>query len=697
MSAPATLAACLHCALPVRAEGSPYCCLGCRLAHRVSAGGEGGDGAGGTLEARLLVAAVLSMGVMTLSLVLWAEELLAAGGEHGLSQLGGLGRAAQALLALPVLALLGGPLLEGALDDLRRRVVRLDGLVVLAVGAGWLLSSWHVFVGSGPVYFDTGAMVLLLVTFGRRLEAHARRRGADAAEALLALLPARAHRRDDAGAWQDVAPAELAAGERVQVRPGEALPADGRVLTGVSELSTAHLTGEERPRAVAPGDRAPAGAVNGAGVLELEVTARAGDGSLARLRALLESPLDAVPAVRAADRLAGVLTAVTCALAVVAGLAAAWPADGGWAADAGLRTALSVLLVACPCALGLATPLAYRAERAALARHGVLVRRVGALEQAARVDRVVLDKTGTLTRPSGGFRSCGPMPWPRWAAPLVRASGHPLAEAFAADDADAAGVAGVADDPAGELRSLPGRGVVEQAGTRVRRVGSPLWMDALELRWSDALRDARRAAEARGDTLVVAAEGDAVVGLGRVESRLRAGAAEAVDALRATGVGLELSSGDAVGAVDALGAELGLPAAGAQRPEDKDARVAALQADGHVVAFVGDGLNDGAALRRADVSVAPSWGTDLARDQADVELVCDDLRAVPRLLEGARRLRRTVRGNLAWTVAYNAVALAAACTGRLHPLVAVSAMVASSLVVSGRSRRLLPRAGEGTS
>ncbi len=732
--------ACTHCGLPVRpgrplffgrraarireagrahaeavvplqeqAPAEQFCCVGCRLAHNVS----GGEGRRGLLEARLLVASFLCMGIMTLSLVLYAEDLVAAGGEAGLLELGGLGRAALAALSLPVLALLGTPMLQGAWADARQGRMRLDGLIVLATGAAYSLSAANAWRGSGPVYFETAAMVLLLVTFGRRLEAHARERGRDAADALKDVLPRCAHRlrgeRVDSsgpdgmtvarrGVHEDVDPQELQIGDVCHVLPGEAIPADVVVLKGRGEIVTAMLTGEQAPRAVGPGDGLPAGATNGPVLLEVRVQQRATEGTLGRLRALLDAPLDTAAAVRAADRLAGVLVWVVSGLAAAAGLWAGWEAD----TSAGVRRALSVLLVACPCALGLATPLAYRASRAALARRGLLARKAAALESAAGVDVVVLDKTGTLTEPEGSWAPLLPVtPHMLWrASELVAHSGHALAASFREhrqSGGDAGGLRAAKPSTAGmtDVELLPGCGVQGRVqlnsdeSQHFIQVGSPRWLDALGARWSEQLRAARRAAEKTGSTLVAVAEQGVVQAVGAVQTRLREGAAEAVRELKQLGVEVLILSGDRAATVDVLACQLDVRGEGDLVPAQKTARVEALRAAGRRVLMAGDGMNDAPALRAADLGVALGSGTALAREQADVELLGDDLRALPVLIQATRALRRTVRGNLSWTMAYNVVALGAAATGQLHPLLAVLAMVMSSLVVSARSRRLL--------
>jgi Cu2+-exporting ATPase len=617
------------------------------------------------------------MGVMTFSLVLYGEAVYAPPEDDALRIVRDLGRMALAAFSLPVLFLLGVPLLEGAAEDLRDGRVRMDGLIVLAVGAAYALSLWHTFAGGGEVYYDTATMVLVLVTFGRRLEAHARTQGRDAADTLAACLPERAHLLGPHDGVTRVPPRKLERGDRVRVLPGEAVPADLVVLDGRSEIVAAHVTGEEAPVAVGPEDEVPAGAVNGTGAFVGRVARTTDEGTLGRIRRLLEAPLPSTRTLRLTDRLAGWLAAAAVTLAFAGGLRSGL-AEG---AGAGIRTALSVLLVACPCALGLAVPLAYRAMRAALAGRGVLVRDPGELEVAAEVSHVLLDKTGTLTDPrrarlelaAGSSRSMERM------EALVGSSGHALAAAVAAP----------AVHTAREVRVVPGAGVEGTLDGVRCRAGSPEWMDRERLSWEPDVARSRAALASEGATLVAFAEEGRVRALGALTQELRPGAAEAVEELRANGIGVEILSGDRPEAVAVIAERLGAEAHGGLAPEEKVAHVEELRERGRRVLVAGDGVNDAPALRAADVGVAIATGTAAARAQAGIEVLGDDLRSLPRVLRGAAALRRAVRGNLAWTLAYNGVALAAAALGLLHPLLAVGAMIASSITVSARSYRLL--------
>jgi Cu2+-exporting ATPase len=664
---------CAHCRLPlggapVESDEPAFCCLGCRLASTMSGGR---DGPLQFLEARLILAACLAMGVMTFSLVLYSEDLHALGDEQGLATMRELGRLLIALFALPVAALLAPPLAAGAWADLRRGVVAMDGLVVLAVLAAFGLSLHATWVGEGEVWFETATMVLVLVTFGRRLEAHARSEGRDASRLLDEWLPPLAHRVGSDGTEVDVAPDGLVRGDRVRVAPGESVPADGRVEDGTSEVVTAHLTGEPTARAVGPGDTLSAGSANGHGALTLRVEAPLSEGSLGRLVALLDSPVESTRAMRTADRWAGWLTLLALTLAVVGGVAS-WREAG---AGAGLRTALAVLLVACPCALGLATPLAYRALRTALARRGVLVADAAQLERVATVDLVLFDKTGTLTELTGRPREL-------WARPgavdrlgaLVRASGHALGRAFEE---------GASAPPLSDVQLVPGRGVTGRLDGQPARAGALAWLLAEGASLPPAL-----GAEPPAGAVALEESGEltAVVSF---EQALRPEATAAVADLHALGCQVEVVTGDPGRTAAEVARALDVTVHDGLAPEDKLAHARAARARGLVVLGVGDGLNDAPVLREADVSAAMAGGTRAAQLVSGIQLARDDLSALPILVRAGRRLRATVRGNLIWTVSYNAVALGLAATGNLHPIAAAVVMIASSLVVSLRCHRLL--------
>jgi len=613
------------------------------------------------------------MGVMTFSLVSYGELIYSPAADASTDFVRAMVRGTLALLSLPVLVLLGFPLVKGAWLEARAGRARMDGLIVLASFAAYGLSVHNTFSGDGEVWFETATMVLVLVMFGRRLEAHARTHGKDAARALEKCLPERAHRVESGNLTRDVNPSELNQEDRVRLLPGEAAPADLEILEGQSAMAAAHLTGEERSQPVGVGDPVPAGAVNGPGALLCRVTATARDGSLGRIMRLLEEPPPTTRTSRLVDRIASYLVGVAVALAIIGGLRSGL--HGG--AGAGIRTGLAVLLVACPCALGLAIPLAWRAIRAALARQGVLVRDPAALEVIPTIGTVLLDKTGTLTLPQGLQMHAGADHALKMRS-LMRDSGHILGS-FAAQGGP---------EPR-NLKALPGKGVLAEIEGVPCQVGLPDWIEQTGAEWDPDVRSTLGAAQETGGTLVAYAERGRVCALASIQHELRPDARIAVDRLLQRGLQLEILSGDREEAVSAVGAALGIQSRARLGPEQKVERVRELQATGQRVLMVGDGINDSPALRGADVAVAVAAGTRAARSQAQVEILDESLLGLPTLFEASKLLQRTVRGNLLWTLFYNGIALALATMGLLDPLLAAAAMIASSLMVSVRSYRLL--------
>jgi heavy metal translocating P-type ATPase len=650
-----------------------FCCIGCRLA--ASMVGKK-NGAVEFLEARLLLSAFLAMGVMTFSLVLYGEAVYGAEDDPGMNAIRSIGRMALTIFSLPVFLLLGLPLLHGAWLDLRRGVFRMDGLICLATLAAYGLSVHNTMAETGEVYFDTATMVLVLVMFGRRLEAHSRVRGRDAADFLAELLPDKARVRGADGTELEVEPGELAPGDIVVILPGELVPADLVIQEGKSEVVEAHVNGEHVPRSIEAQSTVHAGAINGTGALVASVIRSAEEGSLGRIRRLLDSPFGMTKIMLLADRMAVFLAAIALSLAGLGGFIATRSSGIG----EGLEVALSVLLVACPCALGLATPLAYRAMRAALAKQGVLVSDPRALEAAATIDQVLLDKTGTLTEPMGKLQSANgahPQEVAKLEA-LVAATNHPLAMATHSQNIRAQ-----------SIKVVPGSGVSGVINGEDCFAGSPAWMDNQGFDWQPNMDLQRNELADHGATMVAFAEFGRVSALAYLDQRLKPSAQEVVDDLKARGLEPVILSGDHQRAVKKIGDQLGIDAHGGLDPSQKLEHLKRVQAEGHRVLVLGDGLNDAPMLRAADVGVAVADGTAAARSQAGIEILEDDLSRVTLLLRGADRLRRVAYGNVVWTIVYNVVALGLAATGNLHPLLAAALMIVSSLVVCARSYGLL--------
>jgi Cu2+-exporting ATPase len=630
---------------------------------------------------RLLVAAFLAMNVMWLAVALYLGAL--EGIEPAVRR---ALRWTVVALSLPAVVWCAAPFWRGAWQGLRRRELTLDVPVVLGVGTAFVANVAGTVAEAPELYVDSAAVIVFLVLLGRTLEQRARGRASAAVDALASLAPETARRRTAAGV--EVVPlAALAPGDRVVVPAGERVPADGRLLEGEAELDESPFTGEARPALRRAGETLCGGARNLLAEIELELAARPAEGTLGRMVALLERAQAERPRVQqSVDRVAAVFAPAVLAIAAATAMArlvlGAAPLEGALAAAA-------VLLVACPCALGLATPAALTAAIGRAAQLGVLVKRGAALERCAAARRVVLDKTGTLTAGRFTLREALPAPGVAPAellAAAVEAEGeatHPIAAALRAAAPEV--------KPAAAVRRIaPGRGVVAGEGAAALRAGSAAWLAEAGVGLPPALA-ARAAALARsGHTLVWVARGRAPLGVLALWDPPRDDAAAAVAKLRRLGLAVELVSGDHAGAValaaGAAGIERTLAAAS---PEAKVARIRAARAAGEATLALGDGVNDAAALGAADVGVAMAAGSDVTLHAADAVISAPRLGAAADLIELSRATRARIRENLAFAVAYNAIAVPLAIAGILGPLSAAIAMSLSSLVVTGNAVRLL--------
>lgn len=682
---------CAHCGLLVgssrrAAHGDStalYCCSGCALAHRIT-GGAAGHGQAAGLLMSVGVGAFLAMNVMMLSFVLYSGrgEADRAAGEAWV-------RWALLLLATPAVALLGAPFLSHGLARARRGQIDTDALIVLGVAAAYALSARSVLTGSGPLYLDTAMGILLFVTLGRYLEAAARARTTDALAALVSRLPSTATRVGADGVEERVPLAALAVGDHVRVRPGERMPADGLVLAGEGSVSEAELTGEPLPVLRGPGATVAACTLNLDGCLLVEVRRTGSATTVARVvRLVEEARAGRPPLATLVERVARLFVPVV--LLVAAGTYAYWlvKADSGTA----LMNTLAVLLIACPCALGIATPLAATAAAGRAAAAGVLVRSGEVFERLARTRRMFFDKTGTLTDGRPALVALHPAPGVAadellsWAATLEQHSEHPLAGAIH----DAARQRGLPLLPMHGFRAVPGRGVVGQV-TAAGFESAAEW----RLGRADFVAAAPILAEPAA-TLVHLSAGSRWLGALALRDTPRPSAGPALAALQASAVSLELLSGDQRASVAAFVGALSagphaLTVCAELTPEGKLARVAEAVGRGDVPVMVGDGINDAPALSGAAVGVTLESGTDLARDAADVTVLGGDLRRLPWLLGLARQTLRTAAFNLFWAFFYNLIGLALAVQGRLHPLFGALAMIVSSLFVVLNSQRLARR------
>jgi Cu2+-exporting ATPase len=569
------------------------------------------------------------------------------------------------LVATPVIFYAGRPFLAGAWRQLRLRAPGMDLLVAVSVLLAWGASVVETLRGGEAVYFDAAVMFLFFLLATRHVEAEARRRATAALDVLARAQPELATRLDAVGRETTVAIAELAPGDRLRVRAGDAVPVDGLLQDSPAELDESFITGESRAALRGAGELILAGSVVLGSPIVVAATKGARDSTVARLAELAARAQSERPrAARLADRVAGVF--VVAMLAVAALVGCAWllvePARA-------LPATLAVLAATCPCALALAVPAAIAAAQAAFARRGALVLDADAVEALARVDTVVFDKTGTLTEGrlqlAGVETYRGTLPEAlASAAALERGVRHPLADLFAAFDDGR---------PVTRLRTVPGSGIEGDVAGERRRIGTRAFAAGAGI----------------DDDGIWLGDGEAAIARFDCEDALRQDAAATATALAQAGYALEILSGDAPARVAALAVPLGIGEWRARcGPAAKLARVQALHRSGRRVAMVGDGVNDAAVLAGAEVAVALADGAALAQARAAVVLAGRDLGRLPALLEIARRARRVMRHNLAWAIGYNALALPLAATGLVTPWLAALGMAASSLVVTLNALRL---------
>ncbi|MFH8683456.1 heavy metal translocating P-type ATPase [Streptomyces lydicus] len=663
------------------------------------------QGDAGAERHRLLLTALLALPVLTLSMVpgwqfrnwQWLCFVLAA----------------------PVAVWGAAPFHTRALRGLRHGAATMDTLVSLGVAASFAWSTWALFLGgagapgmtmpfsllptggdgSAHLYLEAAVGVPLFVLAGRRMEARARR-GTGSALRALAELAAKDVAVRTADGERSIPVDRLRAGDHFLVRPGERVATDGTVVDGSSALDLSLITGESRPVEAGPGSAVVGGAVNSGGLLEVRADAVGADTQLARITRLVEEAQTGKTHIqRLADTVAAVF--VPAVLTVAVSVLGFWLGAGA-DPQAALTAAVAVLVVACPCALGLATPTALLAATGRGAQLGILVRGPQALERLRRIDTVVLDKTGTLTTGRMSVTALTARPdgpgsdrtlW--LAAAVEQGSEHPLARAITAHARERHPHPGQLPPMAGDFRAEAGhgvRGAVDGHRVEVARPGDLTGLPA-------PLADAVRAAEAAGHTAVqVTVDGtpEAVLAVG---DALRPDSYRAVEHLRRLGLRPVLATGDRAATARAVADHLAVTEVHAEvRPEDKAALVATLQEQGARVAVVGDGVNDAAALALADLGIAMGSGTDAAIGAADVTLVREDLQAIADAVRLARRTLGAIRANLAWAFGYNLVTVPLAAVGLLTPMLAAAAMSVSSLLVVGNSLRLCawqPGSGPG--
>jgi cation-transporting ATPase V len=591
-------------------------------------------------------------------------------------------------IATPVQFVVGWPFLAGAWRLARHRAANMDTLVAVGTLAAYLYSVRELLTGGTEVYFEAAVVIIAFISLGRYLEARAKGRAGQAIRALLELGAKQARVVRD-GVEVMVPVEEVRPGDVVKVRPGEKIPVDGRVIDGASAVDESMLTGESLPVDKLPGATVAGATVNTSGVLTIEATAVGRDTALAQIVRMVEAAQTGKSgAQRLADRISAVFvpTVLLIALATFVG----WLVLDGDAGDA-LSAAVAVLIIACPCALGLATPMAIMVGTGRGAQLGVLIKSVEVLEQVRRVDTIVFDKTGTLTR--GEMTLVEVVS----AAGTDRAHLVALAGAAEADSEHPIGQA-IATGARGEVGTLPeAREVEALAGSGIRAVvdgttvvvGRRRLMDEHGLMPPAALDAALAELEAGGRTAVLAGWDGEVRGVLGVADTVKEGAARVVDELHREGLQVAMITGDNRRTAEAIAAELGIDRVLAEvYPDDKQAEIRRLQEEGRVVAMVGDGVNDAPALVQADLGIAIGTGTDVAIESSDLTLMRGDLAGVVTALRLSRRTYRTIVQNLFWAFGYNTAAIPLAAAGLLNPMLAGAAMACSSVSVVANSLRL---------
>lgn len=585
-------------------------------------------------------------------------------------------RWASLILTIPVIFYSAWPFFLGAWKDLKRKTLGMDVPVALGVGSAFLASIWATFTQQGDVYYDSVNMFIFLLLTGRFLELNARRRSAQAAEELVKLIPAVATRLP---AWpartEEVVPAaRLAPGDFVLIKPGESIPADGKLVEGTTSVVESMLTGESEPRARKPGEMLTGGTLNQQSPVVMEVEKTGEETRLSAIVRLLDRAQSEKPRLgRIADRAASWFVGLLLLLTVI--IAVVWyvidPAKVFW-------ITVSILVVTCPCALGLATPAALTAATGRLTKLGLLTTRGHALETLAQITDIVFDKTGTLTRgklallavePAEGYSSEIVL---RMAASLEAASEHPIAEAI-----KRAAIHPVqsAESPVNH----PGEGVEGVIDGKPYRLGKPAFAGVV-------LPETTSHPAA---TWLALTGPDGLAGWLVLGDEIRGDATDAIASLKSQGIRVHLLSGDNCSAVERVASSLGIDQVRAEAlPDDKLAYVKALQSEGRIVAMVGDGINDAPVLAQAQVSIAMGEGTDVAQAAADMVMLGNRLRALSDGVDIARKTRAIIHQNLAWALGYNLIAIPLAALGHVTPWIAGIGMSASSLLVVLNALRL---------
>ena len=643
---------------------------------------EDDEDAGAPLRRRLVISAALTLPVLLLSMV---SALQFEGWEW-----------VALALATPVVLWGGWPFHRATWTHLKHRAATMDTLITVGVLAAWLWSVYAVIAGDADTYLETASVITTFVLAGRYAEARAKRRAGAALKALLELGAKEVAILDADGAERLIPVDELQPGDRFVVRPGERVATDGVVEEGSSAIDMSMLTGESMPVEVSPGSELAGATVNAGGRLVVRATRVGADTALAQIaRLVTEAQTGKAQVQRLADRVSAVFVPIVIGISLAT--LGVWLATGGGATSA-FTAAVAVLIIACPCALGLATPTALMVGTGRGAQLGLLIKGPEVLESTREVDTVVLDKTGTVTTgkmslvelvTADGVARTDAL---RLAGALEHASEHPVAHAIAAAAERELGPLA----PVDAFGNREGLGVEGSVGGVDVVVGRPALLAERGLAMPPELEAARGAAEGRGQTAIAAGWDGQARAVFSVADTVKPTSAEAVAQLKALGLRPVLLSGDNEPTARAVAAEVGIDEVIAEvLPGDKADVVRRLQREGRVVAMVGDGVNDAPALAQADLGLSIGTGTDVAIEASDLTLVSGDLRAAADAIRLSRATLRTIKQNLGWAFGYNVAAIPLAALGFLNPVIASAAMAFSSVSVVGNALRLRRFRGSG--
>ncbi|MBA4019964.1 MAG: copper-translocating P-type ATPase [Pirellula sp.] len=685
---------CEHCGLPVagtsdldRSTEAVYCCFGCRFAAEMLGGNSAGAGNG---LFRLAMSIFLSLNVMIFTMFLWSQDVYDDDATQSPSAviMWGVSRYLCLLLSTPVFVLLGGPLAAEAWRGFRRGWVSTDLLLIVGTLAAYIYSIHSTVRSSGPVYYEVGCAILVFVTLGRWLEAQGKQRATEALKSLERLLPETV-RRFEGAELVDIPLDDVCIGDRLFVRDGERIPVDGRITSGLALIDAQLLTGESRPQLRETGDAVIGGTLNLDGALTVTVEAPPRGGTWQRLhQCILQARLDKGRHERIADQVVRVFIPLVC---LTAGVTFAYHTYAhGF--DHGLLAALAVLLIACPCALGLATPMAVWAALGTAATRQVLFRNGEALERLASARVIAFDKTGTLTdgRPTVDrleiLHEHDITEILSRVGAAAAGSSHELSQAVHAFCTTQSGKTAIGC----QVRSVPGRGLEAQFADLADPLvlGSERFMYERRLSVPPYFQAVIRELCDEGFAIVCVGWLGCVRGVFGLREKIRSEAVAVIEDCRRVGLTACVLTGDHAARGRQFSEKFHLDVRAELLPEGKLAALADLRKRIGPTIMVGDGVNDAPALTAADVGIALGCGADVSRDSADVCLLGNDLTQIPWAIELSRRTVRIVRQNLFWSLIYNIVGIALAATGNLNPIWAAAAMTVSGLSVVVNSLRL---------